>query len=271
MNKKRLTILTAILMLTMALLTACSSPGGADSAEAPAATVAPAEESPAADAEEGSDADADAESPADADSAESESEEEADDAETASSGERTFVVVPGESTASYIVNEEFLADALSKLGIDAGEKVVTGSTGDVEGSLTIDPENRTLSDGVITVNMTTLVTGEDRRDNWLQSKGPQFGNFPTAEFVATGIEGAPDSFTEGEEVSFQLMGDLTVRDATLPVTFDVTATVSGDTLTGVAETNMNISDFGITPPDFARTLKVADPFVIRIELTATAE
>jgi len=260
MNKKRLSILTVILILTMALLAACSSPSGSESAEAPAATAAPAEENPAADAE--SEADASTEEEAPADDA---------DAETASGDASTFVVVPGESTASYIVNEEFLADALGKLGIEAGKKVITGSTGDVNGSLTIDLENRTLSDGVITVNMTTLATGEDRRDGWLQDKGPQFSQFPEAKFVATSIEGAPDSFTDDEEVSFQLLGDLTVRDATVPVTFDVTATVSGDTLTGVAETNMNISDFGIAPPDFARTLKVADPFVIRIELTATAE
>ena len=119
--------------------------------------------------------------------------------------------------------------------------------------------------------MATLATNQNRRDNWVQKQDPQFGKFPTAEFVATGIEGASGSYTEGEEVSFQLVGDLTVRDVTIPATFDVTATVEGDTLTGVAEANMRISDFGINPPSFANTLTVEDPFVIRVELTANAQ
>jgi polyisoprenoid-binding protein YceI len=80
--------------------------------------------------------------------------------------------------------------------------------------------------------------------------------------------GAPASYTDGQEVQFQLVGDLAVRSISLPVTFDVTATLTGDTITGVAEAKVKLTDFGITPPNFADTLVVADLFTIRIELTA---
>ncbi len=244
MSKKRLMILTVVLVLSLALLAAC---GGQN---APAPTSAPAAES------------------ADAGASDTAAPAESAGTGEALSGVHTYVLVPGESTASYTVNEEFLSRALDKLGIEAGKKVVTGSTSDVEGSITVDLDNNTVSDSSITVNLATLATDQDRRDKWVQEKDPQFGKFPTATFVPTAIQNAPDAYLDGEKVSFQLVGDLTVRDITQQVTFDVTATVTGDTLSGVAEVGMNISDFGIAPPNFAETLTVADPFTLRIEFTA---
>ena len=63
-------------------------------------------------------------------------------------------------------------------------------------------------------------------------------------------------------------GDLTVRDVTVPVTFEVTATYAGDILQGTAVLPVNLTDFGITPPSFADTLTVADPFRIEIQFAA---
>lgn len=186
-------------------------------------------------------------------------------------GVRTFVIAPASSTAAYIVNEEFFSLALDKLGIEAGKRVVTGSTSNVTGQLTVNFDAGTVEEGRIVVDMTTLTTDQNRRDNWIREDGPRFNQFPEAVFVVTDVENAPAEYAAGETVTFQLLGDLTVRDVTRPVTFDVTAAVNDSTLTGVAETSLNISDFGIEPPDFANTLTVADPFTIRVELTAEAQ
>ncbi|MCB9139938.1 MAG: YceI family protein [Caldilineaceae bacterium] len=187
------------------------------------------------------------------------------------SGTRTFIIAPASSTAAYIVNEEFFSLALDKLGIEAGKRVVTGSTSNVTGQLTVNFDAGTVEEGRIVVDMTTLTTDQNRRDNWIREDGPRFNQFPEAVFVVTDVENAPAEYAAGETVTFQLLGDLTVRDVTRPVTFDVTAAVDGSTLTGVAETSLNISDFGIEPPDFANTLTVADPFTIRVELTAETQ
>jgi len=48
------------------------------------------------------------------------------------SGRQTFVVVPEQSKASYLANEEFFAGALKKLGITAGKRTVVGSTQSIE-------------------------------------------------------------------------------------------------------------------------------------------
>ena len=72
-------------------------------------------------------------------------------------------------------------------------------------------------------------------------------------------------------MSFQLVGDLTIREITQPAIFDVTASLSGDTLNGVATTRLKMSDFGIDPPNFANTLTVADEFGIEMQIVAKAQ
>lgn len=190
----------------------------------------------------------------------------------AAGGMRTFVIVPEESSASYLVDEEFLEDALGKLGINAGAVDVVGTTENVEGQIQVDLQDLAapLGETTITADLGALTSDQDRRDKWLRENGggPQFGSSPPASFTATAINGLAADYTEGEEVQFELSGDMTVRGATVPVVFEVTAVVSGDTLSGTAETRLLMSDFGIQPPNFARTLSVADEFGIRVDLVA---
>ena len=198
-------------------------------------------------------------------------EAEATAAEAAAvSGQRTFVIVPEESTAIYLVDEEFFGGALDKLGIAAGTADVVGSTQQIAGQLqlNLDDLSAALGENRFTVQMNTLSTGEDRRDSWIREDGPRFNDYPEARFVATAINGAPASYTEGQEVTFQLVGDLTVRDVTQQVTFDVNASLTGDTLAGTAATRLKMSDFGIEPPNFANTLTVADEFGIEVRFVA---
>jgi polyisoprenoid-binding protein YceI len=192
------------------------------------------------------------------------------DAAAGAGGMRTFVVLPDQSSASYLVDEEFLEDALSKLGIAAGDVDVVGTTPNVSGQIQINTEDYSLGETTFTADMTALRTDQNRRDGWLQENGsgPQFARFPEATFVATGVSGLPDSYSDGEVVQFQLSGDFTVRDTTVPLTFDVTAKIDGDTLTAKAEKRLLMSDLGITPPNFARTLSVADEFGIEVNITA---
>ena len=182
---------------------------------------------------------------------------------------RTFVVVPEESTASYLVNEEFFAAALRKYNIPAGKKITVGSTHEVAGSLTLDLNaDQPLGPSQFTVDLPSLTSDQRLRDGWIRKNALESNTYPQAVFVASAVKGAPKSYNEGDEVQFQLVGDLTVRSISLPVTFDVTATLSGDTIQGVAETKVKMSDFGVTPPNFAGTLVVSDLFTIRVELTA---
>lgn len=189
------------------------------------------------------------------------------------SGEHVYVIVPAESTASYIVHEEFFSGALEKLGIEVGKQDIVGSTGAIEGqlALNLDDLSAALGENRITVNLPTLATTESDRDEWLRKNGLQSLTFPIAEFVAESIEGAPSTYTDGEEVSFQLVGTLTVREVGQPVTFDVSARLVGDTIQGVATADLLLSSFGIEPPNFANTLTVQDDFTVKVDFTASEE
>ena len=46
---------------------------------------------------------------------------------------------------------------------------------------------------------------------WIRENGPEFATYPTATFVAESLEGAPTSYTLGEEVTFKMLGQLTIR------------------------------------------------------------
>ena len=241
--QKRPTLIISILLLLTLLLAACGSTTAQDQEEA--VEPAAAENQAEAPAETVGDADAPA-------------------------AMQTYVIIPAESRASYLVDEEFLENALSKLGIEAGKKDVVGSTHVVEGQLQFYPDNLSagLGENSFTVDLSTLESDQDRRDKWIRENGPTFDRFPHALFTATSISGLPDSYDEGQEIQFQVTGDLTVHETKVPVTFDVTATLENDILSGILTTRSLISNFGIEPPAFAQTLTVADEFGIQVEFTA---
>lgn len=188
-------------------------------------------------------------------------------------GLRTFVVVPDQSRASYLVDEQFLEDALAKLGIKAGLSDVVGSTQEIEGQLQLNLDDLAapLGETRFTVKVNTLTTDQDRRDNWIRENGPRFNDFPIAEFVATGVEDTPSAYSEGQEVQFKLAGNLTIRDVTQPAVFEVTAKLGDGAITGTATTRLLMSDFGIDPPNFVRTLTVEDEFGLEVEITAVEQ
>lgn len=189
---------------------------------------------------------------------------------TAPEGMRTFVIVPEESRASYIVEEEFFAGALSRLNIEAGLYETVGSTQEIQGQLqlNLNDMSNALGSNHFTVNIASLTSDQSRRDRAIRERLLQLNQYSTAEFVATAIEGLPENYAEGEEVNFKLVGDLTMREVTRPVIFDVTATLQGDTITGVATTQLRLTDFGFNPPNLVNLLSVADEFTVQVEFAA---
>lgn len=241
-----------ILAFTVLLFAACSPT--ASPSDAPAEDVAPAEEATPTPGTEGDAA--------------------AMDMVEVPVEPVTYVIVPEESSASYIADEEFLQDALSKYGIPVGTQDTVGSTSAIEGLFTIDWANlaeQPLTDNSFTVDLSTLESDKRLRDQWLRENGPEFNTYPDATFVADELRGGPDTYTMGETVEIELVGQLTVHETTQPATFQVSAALNGYTVTGTAVATAIMSEFGITPPDFARTLTVADEFQIKIDFAARAQ
>ena len=190
-------------------------------------------------------------------------------------GMRTFVIVPEKSRASYHANEEFFGGAMQLLGIKAGRVTAIGTTQAIDGKFQLDATRPVpiLGDNEFTVRLNTLTSNQKKRDDYLRELrddgGPSFDSYPLATFKATGITShSPDVLSS--EIDYQLTGNLTVREITRRVVFDVKGQVTGDTFSGASRTQIRLSDFGIGPIRFAEILSVADDVEIEVVFTARA-
>jgi polyisoprenoid-binding protein YceI len=192
-------------------------------------------------------------------------------------GRRTFVIVPEQSKASYRANEEFFSGAFNLLGIDAGKVEAVGTTQSIEGRFELDPEHpeAPLGENSFAVRVNTFTSNQSKRDDYTREVrddgGPSFDAYPVATFKATAIQGTSTPAGNGRELALDLAGDLTVRDITRPVRFDVRAQLAGDTLAGAATTRVLLSSFGIGPIAFADILRVSDEIGLEVQFTARAQ
>ncbi len=256
-------IVLPLAMMLFALLL-----GGCAAADAPAA--APAAEAPAAEsaATEAEAAPAPAEAVGDAVEAPPVNPVDAAPEATAQPtlAGATFVIVPAQSRAEYAVEEEFL-------GAPVPFVTTVGSTDAIAGEVTLDIADGgvRIGDNRFTVDLRTLQSDEPRRDARLRTEWLESDRFPLAEFVATEVVNLPADAALGEEVSFQVSGTLTIRDIAQPVTWDMTAAIDGDTLSGVATTLVYMRDFGFEPPDIAGMLRVTDGVTVTVVFVAEME
>ena len=181
---------------------------------------------------------------------------------TATAGGTRYAIAATNSKATYKVNETF---------INQGNRFDTaqGTTGDITGDITINKQNPSLSTvGTIKVDISKLASDSGQRDNQIRNRWLESTKYPTATFVPKRLEGLPTTpYTDGQDLTFKIVGDLTIRTVTKEVTFDATGKIVGDTFTGTSTTKFNMTDFGFDPPDIAGIVKAENG----VELTMTIE
>jgi len=149
-----------------------------------------------------------------------------------------------QSEAGYEVGETFFQDNRFATAI--------GRTSAIAGDVLVDfaqPANSQL--GTLVIDISQLTSDETRRDNYIRNNGLESSTYPQATFKPTRIEGLPASAKPGDQLTFKVTGDLTVKETTKPVTFDVTLKTDGDKLTGAATTEILMSEFGVGPIQLA--------------------
>lgn len=121
-----------------------------------------------------------------------------------------------------------------------GEAV--GRSPGVTGSLSAEVNQ--ITDVTIVADMTQLESDSSVRDGHLGDEGIEHNTYPTSTFVLSEpitVEAIP---LEGEETSFSAVGDLTVRDITLPVTIELDALVVDDRFIVAGSTFIDLDDYG---------------------------
>ena len=153
---------------------------------------------------------------------------------------QVYRIDPAQSEVQYEVNETFFQGNRLNTAI--------GTTKGIAGELRLDFAHPAQSQiGEIVIDISQFTSDESRRDNFIRRQGLESATYPTATFKTTSITGLPDKVAVGDQISFKMTGDLTVKQTTKPVTWDVTLKVGDKSISGTATTQILMSDFGVGP------------------------
>lgn len=180
----------------------------------------------------------------------------------APSTDLTFVIGEG-SQARFELDEE----------LRGSPKHVVGTTPEVVGQVRFDPSDPSGAEfSEIVINARTFQTDSSNRDRAIRSAvvlDSGSDEFELITFTPTGVDGLPDSLAVGDNLSFTVTGDLTIKGVTRPTTFDVEATWSDEqTLEGTAEAVVDRTEFGIGIPSVPSVANVTEEVLIALDFVA---
>jgi polyisoprenoid-binding protein YceI len=160
---------------------------------------------------------------------------------TSPAGAQRYRIDASQSEVRYEVDETFFNEN-NRLN------TAIGRTKGIAGDILIDFANPSNSQvGEIVIDVSQFTSDEARRDNFIRRNGLNSAQYPKATFVTKSIEGLPARVAVGDQVSFKISGDLTVKETTRPVIWDVTLKLGDKRLEGSATTQILMSDFGVGP------------------------
>ncbi len=171
--------------------------------------------------------------------------------------EGQWVVAPDGNEARYRVREQLA-------GISFPNDAV-GATFAIGGGLVVDGAGGIVKDrSAFTIDLRELRSDQGRRDRYLAGRVLETERFPEAVFVPVSFRGFDGKLPASGPASFELHGEFTVRGATGPLIWRVTAWRDGGAIVGRAETAFPFEAFEIPIPRVARVLSVENE--IRLEL-----
>lgn len=161
----------------------------------------------------------------------------------------------------------------SRLGFSARHAMVATVRGGFEsfsGSITIDADNPAASKAEVTIDASSITTGNADRDNHLRTNDfLDVPNHPNLTFTSTGVKA-------GQDDAYVLLGDLTIRGVTRPVEIAIefqglAKDPFGNTRAGFeGRTSINRKDFGVSfnAPLETGGVLVSDKVKIELDISA---
>lgn len=183
-------------------------------------------------------------------------------------------VATGETVAYAIVGEQSTASFTLEEDLRGVRTTVIGTTNEVGGTINVNMENPAESSvETIVINARTLATDSDMRDRAIRSRilNSAQDEFEFILFEPTELSNfSADSVAVGETISFDITGNLTVKDITQVVTFNASVTIDSETqISGTATTQVLRSDYGLVIPDVPSVANVTDEVALAIDFVAT--
>ncbi|HUQ20708.1 MAG TPA: YceI family protein [Gemmatimonadaceae bacterium] len=171
-----------------------------------------------------------------------------------------LVVAPAGNEARYRIREQLVR-------VDLPNDAV-GKTTVITGGLGIGPDGKIIpAESKFVVDVSGLKSDRDRRDGFVRSRVLETDQYPSVEFVPTGFIGLPRTLPTSGSHTFDIVGNLTVRGVTKPVTWHVTAEPKNGQVVGSAATQFTFSQFNIAQPRVPIVLSVADTIKLEYDFT----
>jgi polyisoprenoid-binding protein YceI len=182
--------------------------------------------------------------------------------ETPAGGLTVYEISQAASTVQFELDED----------LRGVRTTVVGTTDQVAGQLALDLSDlSTAQIGQIQINARTLATDNNFRNRAIQNEILETGAYEFISFVPTAVNGLPASAAVGEEISFTIDGDLTIRDITESITFTVVATAVSDTqISGTATATVPRETYGLTIPEVPNVANVENEVDLIISFVADA-
>jgi polyisoprenoid-binding protein YceI len=175
-----------------------------------------------------------------------------------------WIVAAEGNEARYRIREQLA-------GFDFPNDAV-GATSAITGAIVIDDQGRIVpAESKVTVDLRPLKSDQERRDRYVQNRVLETATHPTVVFVPKAAKGLPAKLPASGSVSFELTGDLTVKGISAPVTWKVTMTAAGKTVTGRAVTELTFAQFGMTKPRVAAVVSVEDTITLEYDFRLTRD
>lgn len=163
-----------------------------------------------------------------------------------------FVIGEG-SEATFTVNEKLA-------WLDLPNDAVMRTVG-IAGTIHLDGQPT-----VIELDLHSMTSDEERRDNYVRSR--MFPDDRTATFTVSDLSDLPDPLPEGEEITREVQGELTIKGVTTPITFEVQARKDPGKLFVLGRTTFTWDDLELPPPNIPGRIEVKDEVQVEVLLSA---
>lgn len=150
---------------------------------------------------------------------------------------------------------------------------IEGKTTNLTGGFTVDPENTSSGvTGLFQVDLRTLRTGIEMRDEHMRERHLQTDQYPFAYFSIEHVSGLPAALKSDITYTVSGAGMFYIHGGkrSIPLSIEVRARAGGhasDSITVRAKFSLNLDDFGIPRPR-AVFLKLAETINIEVIFTA---
>lgn len=160
--------------------------------------------------------------------------------------------IAADSVVGYRVRER-----LASLTADSD---AVGRTNGITGTATIISSGGTLSltAADFSVDMTSLASDRQMRDNRLRRDGIETDAFPTATFTLTQPVAIPTTVTTGDAIDVTLHGDLTLHGVTKTIDIPAKARINGSVIEVAGSYTFPFADYQINAPNIAGFVAVED-------------